>query len=178
MKYGIIIAIVIVIGILAFLVFSRKKRTTGDMSTKAGLWKNHIPELIAGLYLNHIRKYPNWQSIAPEYMPECITAVTADKNGAMKIILNLREYELRFKEWSYDSPDGHSHTHGLLEIFTLGDKKVFGVLLAKGRAGNTLRWEASEIEAFTPGPWLDDFQHLASEILAIIRQKKLEAHEG
>ena len=114
---------------MGFLSFFRKK-LTGDALQKRLLWKNHIPELIAGLYLNHIRKYPDWKEIAPEYMPECITAVTAEKNGAMKIILNLREYELRFKEWSYDSPDGQSHTHGLLEIFTLDNKKVFGVLLA------------------------------------------------
>lgn len=154
------------------------KTASSPQSEKSLLWKQHIPELIAGLYLKHIRQYPDWKDMAPEYMPESITAVVNSGEGKIKIILNLHEYEFSFKEWSYKSPDGASHTHGLLEIFIGGGKKVFGLLLAKGRVGDTLRWEASEIEAYEPGPWLDDFTKLADEILAIIRQKDKESHEG
>ena len=138
----------------------------------------HIPELLAGLYLKHIQKYPDWKDLAPEFMPESITAAIRGDDGNIKIILNLNEYELAFKEWSYQSPDGKSHTHGLLEIFTGHRRKVFGLLLAKGRVGNALRWEASAVEAFEAGPWLDDFKKLASETMAIIRQKTKESYEG
>ena len=145
---------------------------------KRFLWDNHIPELIAGLYLKHIRQYPDWKDTAPEFMPPSITAVVNVEEGHERIILNLNEYEFFFKEWSYKTPDGKPHTHGLLEIFISGGRKVFGLLLAKGKAGSTLRWEASEIEAYEQGPWLNDFKKLASEILDIIRQKNKDAHEG
>lgn len=138
----------------------------------------HIPELIAGLYLKHIRKYPDWKSIAPEYMPECVTAAINTGEGKMKIILNLHEYEFWFKEWSFNTPDGKTHARGLLEIFKADGTKIFGLLLAKGKAGDRNRWEASETETFERGPWIDDFKKLASEILAIIREKAREAHEG
>lgn len=143
------------------------------------LWKNHIPELIAGLYLRHIRQYPDWKDTAPEFMPESITAVVQLAEGSEKIILNLNEYEFAFKEWSYKTPDGQSHTHGLLEIFIGDKKKVFGLLLAKAKTPDGgLRWEADNIEAFEPGDWLDDFKKLSREILEIIHKKTLESHEG
>ena len=147
-------------------------------SEKDQLWEQHIPELIAGLYLKHIQQYPDWKNSAPEYMPEAVTAVVRSDDGKTKLILNLNEYEFAFKEWSYKSPDGKSHTHGLLEIFLSGNKKIFGLLLAKGRVGDTLRWEASEVEAFEPGSWLDDFRLLADQILAIIKKKAKETREG
>lgn len=155
-----------------------KKEVSSADSEKNLLWRQHIPELIAGLYLKHIQKYPDWKNEAPEYMPELITAAVRVEEGHEKIILNLNEYEFLFKEWSYKTPDGQSHTHGLLEIFVSGKRKVFGLLLAKGRIGDTLRWEASEVEAFEPGPWLNDFKKLAAEILNIIRRKSMETREG
>ena len=143
------------------------------------LWKQRIPELIAGLYLRHIRQYPDWKDTAPEYMPESITAVVRLSEGSEKIILNLNEYEFAFKEWSYKTPDNQNHTHGLLEIFVGDKRKVFGLLLAKAKAKDGgLRWEADNIEAFEPGYWLDDFKKLSREILEIIHKKTLEAHEG
>lgn len=143
------------------------------------LWKKQIPELIAGLYLKHISKYPDWKREAPEYMPDSVTAVVRLEEGHEKIILNLNEYEFMFKEWSYKTPDGKDHTHGLLEIFTGNHTKVFGLLLAKGpNEKGGLRWEASEIESYTPGTWLEDFQLLAREILIIIHKKAEESREG
>jgi len=147
---------------------------------KRALWKNHIPELIAGLYLKHIRQYPDWKETAPEFMPPSITAVTGggEGNPRMKIILNLNEYEFSFKEWSYKTPDNKPHTHGLLEIFTGAGTKLFGLILAKADVGVRERWEAADIEAFAEGPWISDFKKLAGEILDIIKEKDLASHEG
>ena len=147
-------------------------------SQKKHIWKNHIPELVAGLYMKHIRRYPEWKNTAPEYMPAVVTAAVRTPDGHEKIILNFNEYEFVFKDWSYKTPDNVPHTHGLLEIFTGDKSKVFGLLLTKSSETNSEKWEADAIEACVIGEWLNDFKKLAAEILEIIRERTKEARGG
>lgn len=141
------------------------------------LWRDHIPELISGLFLKHIRHYPEWKEHSPEIVPSAVTAAVRTREENLKVIMYFNEYEFRFKEWSYTTPDRLGHTHGLLEIF-LGNHKVFGLLVAKEKTELTDHWVARDIEAFSAGQWLNDFKKLSSEIIVILKTRAREAREN
>lgn len=141
------------------------------------LWRKHVPELIAGLYLNHISKYPDWKDISPESIPQGVTAAVRTPEGHIKAIIYFTEYEFRLGERTFETPDGAARTHGLLEIFSAG-KKVFGLLLRKEKADYEERWVPFEIEMLTTGQWLIDMRNLTDEIIAIIKTKARESREA
>ncbi len=132
------------------------------------LWKKEIPQIITGLYLQHIRHYPERREQAPDIVPPSITAAVITREGFVKIILNFNEYQFQFE----DRGD-----RGSLKLLA-GTQTALSLALVKKFDEYSERWVAHEVEDFSIGPWLKDFKALADETIAIIKRQAKEALEN
>ena len=173
--YRAVSPLVFILGCLGFVLIVTKRAepfwrllTTPALPLqKKLLWRRQIPQLVTGLYINHIAQYPDWKTISPDFIPTSVTAAIKSDNK-IKIILYFNEYDFAFNEQAEQA---------LLEIFT-GGKKVFGLILSQHMADYAPTWEPAEIQTFVPGPWISAFIRLRAEVVAIIKERAREARES
>lgn len=122
-----------------------------------------LPDLISDLYMNHIRYFPSWIKNNREYVPDMVKNCAETDNKEIMLELNDKKYFFRFKETTFDTPDGEWHTHGDLELY-LHDDKYFAISLAQESNEYCSSWKAFDVNAFKEKEWINDFKVLKKQI--------------
>ncbi|MFC2149829.1 hypothetical protein ACFLQ8_03910 [Candidatus Auribacterota bacterium] len=130
-----------------------------------------LPELVTGLYMDHIQFYQAWIVNNRKYVPEIVTCCKkAVKDDKVFVVLSLKDkiYHFTFVKKRFCT-DGDEYAE--LELFKLGAKCI-SLSIARDYNEYEDIWRPFDINAFIENEWINDFRELRRQIDRNARLRK------
>ena len=142
------------------------------------VWQMKIPEIVLGLYLNHVRVLPSWKQSFPAYVHPVIRGVVELAPNKTKIITEASEYVFAFDERTTLVTEAAEFVRtGILEVH-YNNLLVLRLSISPPDSDELEKsWVPRGIEELKDGEWVAELTQLVPQLVSYEteQEKKEEA---